>query len=59
MRQFTPVPGILNFQGNYQQNLFIGYKDISPFLVFRQIEQLRRYEIISEQEVKALCAKAR
>ena len=27
--------------------------------VFRQIEQLRRCEIIKEQEVKALCAKAR
>ena len=26
---------------------------------FRQIEQLRRCEIIKESEVKALCAKAR
>jgi hypothetical protein len=29
------------------------------FLQCRQIEQLRRCEIIKESEVKALCAKAR
>lgn len=28
-------------------------------MYFRQIEQLRRCEIIKESEVKALCAKAR
>lgn len=31
----------------------------SLFLFCRQIEQLRRCEIIKESEVKALCAKAR
>lgn len=28
-------------------------------MYFRQIEQLRRCEVIKESEVKALCAKAR
>lgn len=28
-------------------------------MFFRQIEQLRRCEVIKESEVKALCAKAR
>lgn len=34
-------------------------KDDIFFLHCRQIEQLRRCEIIKESEVKALCAKAR
>jgi len=33
--------------------------NIIMLTVYRQIEQLRRCEVIKESEVKALCAKAR
>ena len=39
--------------------MLVGRKFSMMIFCFRQIEQLRRCEIIKESEVKALCAKAR